>query len=228
MSNTILIKRSGTANAIPGAGNLALGELAINYNDGNLFYKDGGGTVETIASKKLVDVSGNITGGNVLTGGIVSAAGNIISGSGSYFIGNGSQLTGVSATTSTALNNGNTSITTNLNANANVTIAGTSNVIVWASTGQYVTGLMSVSGNVTGGNILTIGLISSTGTITSADTITGGNLATGGTASATGNITGGNVLTGGLISATGNITGGNASKLAAITQDVVAGDIASC
>ena len=124
MSNTILIKRSGTANAIPGAANLALGELAINYTDGNLFYKDASGNVQTIASKQLVDVSGNITGGNVLTVGIVSAAGNIISGSGSFFIGNGSQLTGVSATTSTALNNGNTSITTGLNANANVTIAG--------------------------------------------------------------------------------------------------------
>jgi hypothetical protein len=38
--------------------------------------------------------SGNITGGNLRTAGLVSATGNV---TGNYFIGNGSQLTGVSA-----------------------------------------------------------------------------------------------------------------------------------
>jgi len=70
--------------------------------------------------------------------------------------------------------------------NANITIGGTSNVAVFATTGEYITGVLSVSGNVTGGNVLTGGLVS-----------------------ATANITGGNILTGGLISATGNINGGN-------------------
>ena len=78
MSNTILIKRSGTANAVPASGNLSLGELAINYQDGNLFYKDSGGTVQTIASKQFVSVSGNITGANVNTGQL-SLSGNVIS-----------------------------------------------------------------------------------------------------------------------------------------------------
>ena len=74
MSNTILIKRSGTANAVPASGNLSLGELAINYNDGNLFYKDAGGTVRVLTSNQFVSVAGNVTGGNLVTAGAVSAA----------------------------------------------------------------------------------------------------------------------------------------------------------
>ena len=88
-------------------------------------------------------------------------------------------------------------------------------------------GSLTVTANVTGGNVLTGGLISSTGNITGGNilgganvnatthtgttvsvsaNITGGNLLTGGLISSTGNVTSGNILTGGLISATGNIT----------------------
>ena len=79
MTNIVLIKRSGTANAVPTGGQLANGEIAINYADGNLFFKDSGGSVQTLASKKFVSVTGNITGGNVETG-TVSATGNVIAG----------------------------------------------------------------------------------------------------------------------------------------------------
>ena len=40
-----------TAAAAPTAGNLVAGELAINTQDGKLFYKDAAGVVQTIASK---------------------------------------------------------------------------------------------------------------------------------------------------------------------------------
>jgi hypothetical protein len=63
--------------------------------------------------------------------------------------------------------------------------------------------VVSVTGNVTGGNILTAGLMSATANIT------GGNILTAGIMSSTGNGIHGNILTAGLISATGNITGGN-------------------
>jgi hypothetical protein len=63
---------------------------------------------------------------------------------------------------------------------------------------------VSVTANITGGNILTGGLISATGNVTGA-VISGSSL------SATGNVTGGNITTAGLITATGNITGGNLS-----------------
>jgi hypothetical protein len=65
MPNTILIKRSAVANSVPASGNLQAGELAINYTDGNLFYKDNGGNVNVIASDKFVNVSGNINGANL-------------------------------------------------------------------------------------------------------------------------------------------------------------------
>lgn len=51
---------SATATSVPTAGNLVAGELAINTNDGKLFYKDSSGVVQTLASKAgaLGDVVG--------------------------------------------------------------------------------------------------------------------------------------------------------------------------
>jgi hypothetical protein len=87
LSNKILIKRSGTANSVPVAGDLSLGELAINYNDGNLFYKNSGGTVTLLTSNQFVSVAGNVTGGNIRTGGVISATGNVTVGNISATIG---------------------------------------------------------------------------------------------------------------------------------------------
>jgi len=42
---------TATASAVPTAGNLVAGELAINTNDGKLFYKDSSGVVQTLATK---------------------------------------------------------------------------------------------------------------------------------------------------------------------------------
>ena len=80
MSNTILIKRSGTANAMPSSANLSLGELAINYTDGNLFYKDAGGTVKVIASNQTLTLTGNIAAGNINTAGIANVGSLIVVG----------------------------------------------------------------------------------------------------------------------------------------------------
>jgi len=83
----------------------------------------------TISSTEpTLSLTGNITGGNILTSGVVSASGNV---SGNYFIGNGSLLTGLPATYS----------------NANVTS-------LLASFGSNV---ISTSGNITGGNIIGTG-----------------------------------------------------------------------
>ena len=93
------------------------------------------------------------------------------------------------------IQNGTTTIDIqSVNGNANVTVAGTSNVAVFATTGVFVTGVVSATANITGGNVLSNVLFGS------------------GIISGTGNITGGNVLFGsGIISGTGNITGGNLS-----------------
>jgi hypothetical protein len=70
---------------------------------------------------------------------------------------------------------------------------------------------LSVTGNVTGGNVLTGGLISATGNITGGNILGGANVNatthTGTTVSVSANVTGGNLRTGGLVSATGNVTG---------------------
>jgi len=64
------------------------------------------------------------------------------------------------------------------------------------STGVLVSGIVSATGNVTGGNITTVGLITATGNVT------GGNITTVGLITATGNVTGGNLSTGGVITGT--------------------------
>ena len=229
MTNTVLIKRSGTANSIPGAGNLQSGELAINYADGNLFYKNSSNVVTLLTSTQFVSVAGNVTGGNLnaaglslsgnvvsainstsnitttgnisggnilgganvnatthtgttvsvtgnITGGNLNAAGLSLSGnvvsainsasnitttanvSGSYFIGNGSALTGITASAGAAITNGTSNVT--VAANSNVTVGVTGNTVAtFASTGLILPGIMSATGNITGGNINTPGNI---------------------------------------------------------------------
>jgi hypothetical protein len=50
MANTILHKRSATASAVPAAGSLTPGELAVNTADGKVFTKKDNGTVVEIGS----------------------------------------------------------------------------------------------------------------------------------------------------------------------------------
>ena len=154
----------------------------------------------TLVERVKIDSTGasvvaNITGGNILTGGLISSTGNAIHGNvltsglvsaggtitgtshigsvvsvtgnitGNYILGNGSQLTGINASgTSIANGTSNISIAT-ANGNATVSIASTSNIVQWSTTGEYVTGVISATGNITGGNILSGGIISATGVV---------------------------------------------------------------
>jgi hypothetical protein len=88
---------------------------------------------------------------------------------------------------------------------------------------------LSVTGNTTGGNLLTGGQVSATGNVIGANFI--GNVPpAGGAVSTTGNVSGGNILTSGLISAGGNITSaanvagtyfiGNGSQLTGLSAAV--------
>jgi hypothetical protein len=52
---------STTASAVPVNTNLLDGELAININDGKLYYKDSGGTVQVIATKGAGTIGGSTT-----------------------------------------------------------------------------------------------------------------------------------------------------------------------
>lgn len=75
---------SATASAAPTSGNLVAGELALNTNDGKLFYKDSGGTVQTIAYKNvpLSTVTGTLAVANGGTGATSLTANNVILGNG--------------------------------------------------------------------------------------------------------------------------------------------------
>ena len=167
--------------------------VAIANTSGSALSVAGNITGANILTGGLVSATANITAGNVLTGGLISATGNV---AGNYFLGNVACASGIF---STKIFSGTTEANiVSANGNLAISVGGTSNVAVFATTGEYVTGLVSASGNVTGGNLITGGLIS-----------------------ATANVTGGNILTAGLISATGNVTGsylkGNASQVTGIS-----------
>lgn len=97
-----------------------------------------------------------------------------------------------------------------------------------------VTGTSYVSGNVTGGNIITGGAVSAAGNVSATGNVLGGNILTGGISSTTGNITGGNIISLGAISAgaggvsaTGNVTGGNVNStgILSITGNITGGNV---
>ena len=131
----------------------------------------------------------------------------------------------------TQILNGTSSIAiASVNANAVVSINGTPNVVVFTSTGANITGYVTSSGNIQGGNIRTVGQLSATGNITGNYFIGNGSQLTGLPATysnsnvttllaafgsnsisttgtiTSGNITSGNILTNGTASAQGNIT----------------------
>ena len=132
------VNTSSTTATLTVAGNAAISTtLSVNGN----------ATVGNLQTAGILTATGNVTGGNIVTGGIVSATGNV---TGSYIFGNGSQLTGIDAT---SIQNGNSNVRVYANGNVSASIAGTSNVVVIASTGEYVTGVVSASGNVTGNGV---------------------------------------------------------------------------
>jgi len=158
----------------PGAVISSTGNVDALYLNGTVYGDLFGGAVS---------VTGNVTGGNLRTGGDVLATGNIsgasvsVSGNvtGNYIIGNGSLLTGLPAGYS------NADVSTYLASGTN-----SNNIITTA--------------NVTGGNLTTGGAVIASGNI-SASAVNATN-----EVSAGGNVIGGNVSTGGAVSATGDIT----------------------
>jgi hypothetical protein len=143
----------------------------------------------------------------------------------------------------TVWNSGNAS--GNVSNPGNITLAVAGSVIeTVASTGVFVTGIISASGNVIGSNVFTTGQVSATGNIIGANfignvippaggavsttgNITGGNLITSGFMSAAGNAIGGNLITSGFMSAAGNATGGNlrTAGLITATGNITGGNI---
>jgi len=128
MTNTIKIKRSSVPGKTPAAGDLDFGELAINYADGNLFFKDSGNAVATIASTKFVTVTGNATAAN-------------------YF-GNGSTLSGINTFSNVAIAGGN-SITANSIAST-LTLSSGAGIVLLANP---ATGVITIASTTAGASV---------------------------------------------------------------------------
>jgi hypothetical protein len=58
MANTIKIKRSGTATQVPVS--LEYGELAINYADGKLFYRNTSDQIVELSSSGSISISATL------------------------------------------------------------------------------------------------------------------------------------------------------------------------
>jgi len=174
----------------------ATGNITGNYVLGNGSQLTGLPATYTNANvaEFLPTYSGNLVslGGDVRTQGAVSATGNI---TGNYVLGNGSQLTGLPSTYS----------------NANVT------AFLPTYTGNLasMTGVVSTTANITGGNLRTVGQVSAAGNITGNYVLGNGSQLTGLPATyANANVaeflptySGNLVSLGGDVSTVGNIAG---------------------
>jgi hypothetical protein len=187
MSNTIQLKRSSTLGATPTAGSLEYGELALNYTDGNLFFKTAANVVTLLASTQIANYSGNVNAGNLSTGGSLSVTGNATVGN----IGAvNAVFTNIAGTLQTA-------------SQTNITSVGT-------------LGSLAVTGNVTGGNLLTSAQVIASGVIQSGTGLsTGGYLSVNGSADLHDTTVTGNLSATGNITA--NYFIGNGSQLTGIT-----------
>jgi hypothetical protein len=177
-----------------------------------------------------VEASGNLAGGNAnITNGVYADTGNFGGNvSASYFFGNGSQLTGIDAT---QISSGNSNIKiSTTNGNATVSIAGTSNVVVFTPTSVDVTGAVNATGNVTSGNLTSNAAVTGV-TITASGNLEGNNATitnaiSSATVNASGNVLAGNLnsnaaVTAVTVTASGNLVGGNANITNAVNATTI-------
>jgi filamentous hemagglutinin len=170
---TIVRADNGNATISVATGTLLIQNIKSWVFDtaGNVTFPDA--TVQTTAypgTATVLSLSGNITGGNINTGGSVSATANITGGN--------------------VLSNGQLSTAGNITG-GNITVGGAMTAVGniaanWVN-GAYYTGTWGTdfvsTGNVSGTNITTAGLISAAGNIT------GGNINTAGAVRSTGSMT---------------------------------------
>ena len=178
------------------AGNITSASISAtgNINGPNI-------TASLLSVSTTLQVSGNITGGNILTDGIISTTGNI---TGNVFLGNGSQLTGI---TVTRIANGTSQVNIPVaSGNANITIGATANVAVFTTGGANIAGNLSVTGNAAATYFLGNGAVL-TGLNAYGNVVANGTAVLAATGSSTLTVTAGNNQV---------ITGNNTSKTVTI------------
>lgn len=155
---------STTAAAVPLAANLEPGELALNNNDGKLYYEDSAGVVQVLASKAAAAGVTSFTAGttgltpSTATSGAVTLAGTLAianGGTGLTALGTGVQTAiginvgtaGAMVVNGGALGTPSSGTVTNLTGTASININGTVGATT-ASTGAFTT--LSASSTVSG------------------------------------------------------------------------------
>jgi len=78
MSTVIKPKRSETALAIPSAGSLAVGELAMNVTEGKFYTKTSGGTVKEMGGAGSVTLNDVVTNGGTTNSDITLNGSNLV------------------------------------------------------------------------------------------------------------------------------------------------------
>jgi len=254
--SNVSIGNISVTGAITATGNITGGNL--NSNSGitsTTLTTTGTATVGNVSTAGTVNATGNITGGNInsnntITGTTVTATGNIdggninatsnVTGSGAVFTGNVTAANFIGNISGNIDAGGaNTQVQFNdddlLNGSSNFTFDKSTNVMTVTgniSGGNLsVTGIVDTTGNITGGNINSNSGITGT-TLTTTSTATVGNVSTAGTINATGNITGGNInsnaaITGTTLTTSGNASVGNLSTAGEVTAtgNVTAGGV---
>ena len=193
---------SATASAVPLAANLAQGELAINTNDGKLFYKDSSGVVQTMASKATGAIGGSTTQVQFNSSGALAGSANLTFNgttlTSAGFAGPGTGLTGTASGLSIG---GNAATATSATSATSATTATTATNVAGGAANQlpyqtgagatsFITAPTTASTSLTwNGSAFTWATAGSTVTVTN-DTSTASNLyplfatATSGTVSA--------------------------------------------
>lgn len=124
------------------------------YANGTAILANTVGDTLTLTAGNNIQITGNATTKNVTIG-----------------------VTGISLT---SIANGTSNVNvTGSGSNVSVGVGGTADVAVFATTGEYVTGIVSASGNVIGANVLTSGSVSATGNVTGSYLKGNANLVTG-------------------------------------------------
>jgi hypothetical protein len=211
VSNVVVITGTGAniTGTLSASGNVTVGNvigtLANGNSNVNIATANGNVNITAVGNTTMT-VTG--TGANIA--GTVSATGNV---TGNFFIGNGSQLTGITVAAGSSILNGNSNITISANSNINMFVNGNATArVVVTNTGANIAGTLSVSGNITAGNV---SATTFTGALSGAATsaTTAGTVTT----AAQGNITSVGTLTSLTVSGATSITGNSAFTVTNIT-----------
>jgi hypothetical protein len=155
MSSKIILKKSSVASKVPVVGDLSFGELALNYTDGKLYYKNAdGSTIGAFNAGFVGDVT--LNGTQTLTNKTISADSNTLSGiaASSFVLSNSSGNIDGSAAQK-AIPSGVVVGTTDTQTLTNKTINGSSNSITNISLTTGITGTLPVANGGTGTTSLT-------------------------------------------------------------------------